>query len=182
MLFFCLILLETESRFVDRFGFPVFLSKAKPGMWTLMSNGDTVDRPNWTKAAATGLRKRQRALARCKRRSKTRAKRNAALAKYQARIANRRRNHMHNLSRDLVNRFGRIALEDLNVKGLARSALAKHVNDASWAQLASMIDYKAASAGVEVDGGPVGIEPGVAGRDPRIVLVDAHHTRIGMST
>lgn len=115
-----------------------------------LSNGETIARPGWTKAAAKGLRKRQRALARCKLGSHVRRKRKAALAAYQARIANRRRDYLHKLSRSLVNRFGRIAMEDLNVKGLARAALAKHVHDASWAQLASMIDYKAASAGVEV--------------------------------
>jgi transposase len=43
----------------------------------------------------------------------------AALAKFQAHIAAERRDYLHNLSRDLVNRFGRIAIEDLNVKGLA---------------------------------------------------------------
>lgn len=115
-----------------------------------LSNGETEPRPNWTKRAAKGLRKRQRALSRCKRGSKTRAKRRAALARYQERIACRRRDHLHRVSRDLVNRFGRIAIEDLNVKGLARSALAKHVADASWAQLTAMLDYKAASAGVEI--------------------------------
>jgi transposase len=43
-----------------------------------------------------------------------------------------------------------IAVEDLNIKGLARGMHAKHVNDASWAQLVSMITYKAAKAGGEV--------------------------------
>lgn len=115
-----------------------------------LSTGETIVRPGWTKAAEKGLRRRQRALARCKHGSKVRAKRKAALAAYQARIANRRRDFLQKLSRDLVNRFGRIAVEDLNVKGLARSALAKHVHDASWSQLTAMLDYKAASAGVEI--------------------------------
>src|SRR5262249_46620841 len=71
------------------------------------------------------------------------------LAKYHARFGNRRRNHLHKVSRDLVDCFGRIAIEDLNLKGLARSTLAKHVADASWAQLAALLDDKAANAGVE---------------------------------
>ena len=115
-----------------------------------VSNGELVGRPNFTKRAAKGLRRRQRAIARCKRGSKGRGKRKAALAQYQEKIANRRRDALHKLSRDLVSRFGRIAVEDLNVKGLAAGMLAKHVNDASWAQLVSMLDYKAANAGSPV--------------------------------
>jgi putative transposase len=55
-----------------------------------------------------------------------------------------------NRSRELVDRFGRIGIEDPNVKGLARSVLAKHVADASWRQLTAMLGYKAANAGVEL--------------------------------
>jgi putative transposase len=114
-----------------------------------LSNGEVVARPNWTKRAAKGLRRRQRAVARCKRSSKTRCKRVAALGKYHARIACRRRDFCHKLSRDLVKRFGRIAIEDLNIKGLARGMLAKHVNDAAWGMIVSQLRYKAANAGVE---------------------------------
>ena len=114
-----------------------------------LSTGETAERPNWTKRAAKGLRRRQRALARCKRRSNVRAKRKRALAKFQARIANRRRDALHKISRDIVSRFGRIAVEDLNIKGLAAGMLAKHVNDAAWAQLIQMLAYKAERAGCE---------------------------------
>lgn len=115
-----------------------------------LSNGETVARPNWTGKASKETRRRQRAVSRCKRGSKTRKKRVAALAKHHEKTANRRRNFLHNLSRDLVDRFGRIAIEDLNVLGLARGMLAKHVNDAAWAILIAMLEYKAASAGVEL--------------------------------
>lgn len=118
------------------------------------STGETIARPGWTRKAAKGLRKRQRAVARCQRRSAVRRKRVAALAAYHARIKNRRRDFLHKESRKIVDRFGRIAVEKLNVKGLAGGMLAKHVNDAAWAQLVSMVRSKAESAGcefVEVD-------------------------------
>ncbi len=114
-----------------------------------LSNGDTVARPGWTKRAAKGLRRRQRAVARCKRGSKTRRKRIVALASSHAKIGNRRRDFCHKLSRDLVNRFGRIAVEKLNIKGLAAGMLAKHVHDAAWAQIVAMLRYKAESASCE---------------------------------
>ncbi len=119
-----------------------------------LSNGETVARPNWTNRAAKGLRRRQRAVTRCKRGSRVRKKRVAALARYHARIGNRRRDFCHKLTRDLVNRFGRIAVENLNIKGLVRGMLAKHVHDAAWAQIVAMLRYKAENAGcefVEVD-------------------------------
>jgi putative transposase len=113
-----------------------------------LSTGETVARPNITKRNARKLRRLQRSLSRCKRGSKVRRKRKASVAKLQAHIAASRRDVLHKLSRDIVSRFGLIAVEDLNIKGLASGMLAKHVNDAAWAQLTAML-YKAASAGVE---------------------------------
>ena len=115
-----------------------------------LSNGETVTRPNITKRHARKLRRMQRALARCKRGSKVRSKRKAAVAKLHSHISNSRRDAMHKLSRLLVNRFGRIAIESLNVKGLASGMLAKPVNDAAWSMLAGMLEYKAANTGVEL--------------------------------
>ena len=115
-----------------------------------LSNGDTVARPNVTNRAAKTLRRLQRAMARCKRGSQVRRKRKAAVARHQAYIANSRRDFLHKQSRAIVNRFGRIAVEDLNIKGLARGMLAKQVHDASWGTFVSMIRYKAESAGCEV--------------------------------
>lgn len=119
-----------------------------------LSTGELIDRPNWTKRAAKGLRKRQRALARCKRGSKRRAKVRVRLATFQNRIGRCRADMLHKLSTNLVSRFASIGVEDLNIKGLARGMLAKEVNDAAWAKLVSMLDYKAAKAGgrlVKVD-------------------------------
>lgn len=115
-----------------------------------LSNGEAVARPDWTKRAAKGLRRRQRAAARCKRGSRIRRKRVVALAIYHSHIGNRRRDFCHKLTRDLVSRFGRIAVEDLNIKGLAAGMLAKHVHDAAWAQIVSMLRYKAVNAGCEL--------------------------------
>jgi IS605 OrfB family transposase len=47
-------------------------------------------------------------------------------------------------------RFGRIAVEDLNVRGLARGFNAKDVNEAACGKLVSMIAYKAENAGCEL--------------------------------
>ena len=115
-----------------------------------LSTGETISRPNITKRHSKRLRVLQRALARCKRGSRVRSRRKAAVARHHAHIAASRSDFLHKESRKLVNRFGRIAIENLNIKGLAGGMLAKHVNDASWAQLTSMISYKAGNAGCEI--------------------------------
>jgi putative transposase len=53
------------------------------------------------------------------------------------------------LSREIVNEFGSIAVEDLNVRGLARTRLAKSIHDAAWASFIDKLAYKAESAGRE---------------------------------
>jgi putative transposase len=114
------------------------------------SDGETVATPQFTKDAAKKQRRLQRALARCKRASKGRLKAKRNLARHSARTANQRRDFAHKLSRDLIDRHSLIAVEDLNVSGLARAMLAKSVHNAAWTQLRTMIEYKAAGAGVRV--------------------------------
>jgi len=49
-----------------------------------------------------------------------------------------------------VREYDQIVIEKLQVKGLARTALAKDVHDASWAKFISMLRYKAEWAGARV--------------------------------
>lgn len=135
----------TERASPDSIGIDMGLTS-----FVALSNGEIVDRPNFTKQAAKKLRRLQRALARCKHSSKVRRKRKIAVARHQAFIANCRRDFLHKQSRAIVNRFGRIAVENLNIKGLASGMLAKQVNDASWGTFVSMLRYKAANAGAEL--------------------------------
>jgi putative transposase len=112
-----------------------------------LSDGDKRPRPNFTKAGSKKLRRQQRALARCKKGSKRRRKRAFTLAKHYRYIKTCRRDHGHKLARKIVDKFSGFAAEGMPVKGLAAGMLAKHVNDAAWRQLLSMMDYKAANAG-----------------------------------
>ena len=112
-----------------------------------LSNGETVPTPRHTRDGAKGLRRAQRAVARKHRNSKRQRRAKLRVARLSARIANRRRDTAHKLSRSLVNRFSHIAMEDLNIKGLASGMLAKSVNNAAWNSLVQKIGYKAACAG-----------------------------------
>ncbi|MGU3559773.1 RNA-guided endonuclease InsQ/TnpB family protein [Methylobacterium radiotolerans] len=114
------------------------------------SDGHIEPAPCFERRAHKAQRRRQRALARCQRGSRRRAKARARLAAGSARIARQRRDHAHKLSRGLVARYGRLAFEDLNTAGLARSRLARSIHDASWRLLVDLTTYKAASAGAMV--------------------------------
>ena len=115
-----------------------------------LSTGETVPTPQCTKNAAKALRRAQRAVARKKRHSKRQRKAKLRVARLSARVANQRRDFSHKLSRSLVDRFSHIAMEDLNIKGLAAGMLAKSVHNAAWNQLVQYVQYKAASAGAVV--------------------------------
>jgi putative transposase len=69
------------------------------------------------------------------------------LRRAHAHVRNQRADFHHKESRKLVNGYGLIAVEDLNVKGLARGMLAGSVNDAGWSSFIAKPTYKAESAG-----------------------------------
>jgi putative transposase len=114
------------------------------------SEGKTVQAPRFARKAAAALRRRQRALARCKRGSNGRRKAKARLTVASAKVANQRRDFAHKLSRSLVDRFGLIAFENLNLSGLKRGMLARSVHDAAWARIVQFTTYKAEGAGGSV--------------------------------
>jgi putative transposase len=57
---------------------------------------------------------------------------------------------LHKTSSSLVNRYSVISLENLNIKGMVQERFGKSINDAGWGLLASMLCYKAESAGCRV--------------------------------
>jgi putative transposase len=119
-----------------------------------LSDGGFIPSLRAARRAERRLRLVQRALTRKKHGSRSRGKARAAVARCHLTIARRRANYLHQASARLVRDYDVIALEALNVKGLARSRLAKDVHDASWARFISYLTYKAERAGtrlVEVD-------------------------------
>jgi len=69
------------------------------------------------------------------------------------RMSNKRADFIHKASRSVVNRFGVIAFEDLNVKGMQQNnnkGLAKSIADASWGMFINATMNKAEEAGSKV--------------------------------
>lgn len=111
------------------------------------SNGEQIPNPRFFRQEEKELAKAQRKLSATPRRSKERAKRKKIVRRIHSRIRNKRNNFAHQESRKLVNEYGAIFVEDLNVKGLAGGMLAKSVTDAAWSQFLNCLTYKAADAG-----------------------------------
>ena len=141
-----------------------------------VSDGEIIDSPRFTRESAGELAAAQRSLARKKRGSANRRRAKAKVAQVHRRIRNRRADFHHKTARALVRECDVIALEDLRIANMARSAsgtlekpgtnvaaksgLNRSILDAGWGQFTSILIGKAEEAG------------------RRIVLVDPRHTSI----
>jgi putative transposase len=99
--------------------------------FAVLSDG-VIENPRQYGQAQAKLRKAQRRVARPKKGSHRRGKAVFLLRKIHEHIRNQRKEFQHKLSFGIIERYGTIAVEDLNVKGLAGGMLAKSVHDAGW--------------------------------------------------
>ncbi len=118
------------------------------------STGEKIENPRWLNRSSRQLRHAQRVFSRRVKGSKRRRRAVHRVRMIHERIAARRKDFCHQQSRRLVNQHDLIAVEKLNVKGMARSRFAKSILDAGWSIFTNQLRYKAESAGsqlVEVD-------------------------------
>ncbi|WP_281261740.1 RNA-guided endonuclease InsQ/TnpB family protein, partial [Aphanothece hegewaldii] len=110
--------------------------------------------PQYYRKSQDKLAKLQKKLSSKKKGSKRRAKAVQKVAKHHKKVGDKRKHFHHQVANKLVNKAKFIGCEDLNIKGLAKSRLAKSVNDAGWGSFISILKLKAANAGglvIEVD-------------------------------
>ncbi|SFN25849.1 Transposase [Actinomadura madurae] len=132
-----------------------------------LSTGETSTVPGLTPGEAERLNRLLRRLARAKPGSNRRARVKAAIARLKAREADRRKDWVEKTSTDLARRFEVIAVEDLSVRAMTRSA--KGTNDVpgtnvrakaglnrsilanGWGRLVTRLEHKAPGRLVRVD-------------------------------
>jgi putative transposase len=120
-----------------------------------LSDGTEVSNPRYYRTAEGRFRWAQWKVAR-RRNKKSNRHRKAVrlLQRAHAHVRHQRADFQHKLSHQLVKKYGLIAVEDLNVKGLSGGMLAKSVHDAGWNSFIQKLSYKAECAGrvlVKVD-------------------------------
>lgn len=121
----------------------------------ITSDGELIEAPKTLRKNELKLKRKQKAVSRKQKGSNRRRKLVQHLARMHEKVANQRRDHAHKISRKLVDRYGFLAFEDLNIKGLIKNHhVARSIADAGWGQLVQFIMYKAERAGrivVQVD-------------------------------
>jgi putative transposase len=97
------------------------------------------------------LRVLQRSVARKKKGGKNRHKAVQKVARLHEKISNQRLDWWHKITRQLVDTYGVIVLEDLSLKFMLQNGrISRSAHDVGLGIFRSLLDYKAMEAGVEI--------------------------------
>lgn len=146
--YFVSILTEYENQVL-----PIILKKflgldyAMNGLF-VSSEGESANYPKYYCRAQKKLRRAQKKFSRSKRESQNRERCRVVLSRVYEKVTNRRKDFLQKLSTKLVNAYDAIAIEDLDLKAMAkrkrggRFSFGKSISDNGWAMFTRMLEYK----------------------------------------
>ena len=114
------------------------------------SDNTRIAAPKHLRKAERKLKSAQRRVSRRNIGSKRRKKAIKKLGIKHKKVADTRKDFHFKTAKQLLSKYDAIAVEKLNVKGLARTRLAKSVHDAGWSQFINILSFKAVNAGLKV--------------------------------
>jgi putative transposase len=115
-----------------------------------LSTGEVSETQAHLRQSEVKLKKLQRGLARKKKGSRKRAKWKLRLARQHERISNQHKDFLHKFTTAVVAAFAVICIEDLNLKGLCQTRLAKSFHAAGIGEASRQLKYKTSWLGTVV--------------------------------
>lgn len=122
----------------------------------VLSTGEVIENPKPLKCSLRKLKKIQRQVSQryvkgAKQQSRRYDKAVQTLARVHKKVSDQRSAAQHEFTSDVVKRFSRITIEDLNVSGMLKNRrLSRAISDASWSTLRSQLEYKSKMSGIEL--------------------------------
>lgn len=122
----------------------------------VLSTGEVIENPKPLKRSLRKLKRAQRQVSRryikgAKRQSRRHNKAAETVSRIHKKVSDQRSAAQHKFTSDIVKRFSRITIEDLNVSGMLKNRrLSRAISDASWSTIRSQLEYKSKMSGVEL--------------------------------
>ncbi|QMS90612.1 IS200/IS605 family element transposase accessory protein TnpB [Nostoc edaphicum CCNP1411] len=114
------------------------------------SDDSRIAAPKHLRKAERKLKSAQRKVSRRNKSSNRRKKAIQKLGKQHKKVADTRKDFHFKIAKALLDKYDVIAVEKLNIKRLAKTRLAKSVNDAGWGQFVTILSNKAENAGLRL--------------------------------
>ncbi len=119
--------------------------------YATLSDGTHIENPRHYRKAQDTIARRQRVMEQRRKGSGKCAKAGVLVRKAHRKVANQRRDMQHKVARRIVDTYGAVAVEDLNIAGMVQNhSLAKSISDAAWGHFIAILTSKAVSASVVV--------------------------------
>ena len=111
--------------------------------FAIFSNGKKIDNPRILEHLEVKYRRLSKSLSRKVKGSANYQKARIKLARFHEKVANIRKDFLHKLTLRIVKEYDIICIENLNIKGLMKSNLAKSFQDVSLYEFIRQLEYKA---------------------------------------